>query len=86
SQDIVVGNRNGFPVITIPLPSRRELCEFTLRPLGETVRDFLNNIKDEDGGKIPDEYSREIAKAKTLIHQLYSSLNIEEHQSVPRTA
>lgn len=50
AQNIIVGNRNGFPVITVPLPSRRELCEFTLRPLGDTVKDFVNNIKVEDGG------------------------------------
>lgn len=49
-ENISVGDRNGFPVLTIPLPSRRELCEFTLRPLSETVKDLMDNIKDEDGG------------------------------------
>ncbi|XP_031560692.1 calcium uniporter protein, mitochondrial-like [Actinia tenebrosa] len=124
-ENISVGDRNGFPVLTVPLPSRRELCEFTLRPLSETVKDLMDDIKDEDGGidrvavynedgvrisgstrldvllrsnfklvvnetaysiQVPDdgkltvEESRALAKTKTMIHQLYSSLNIEEHQ------
>ena len=31
-------------------------------------------------GKLTEEDSRVLAKTKTMIHQLYSSLNIEEHQ------
>ena len=34
----------------MPLPSRRERCEFTLRPLSHTVKDFLKDIQEEDKG------------------------------------
>ncbi|EDO31988.1 predicted protein [Nematostella vectensis] len=125
SQNIQVHFKSGFPVVTVPLPSRRELCQFTLRPLSESVKDFIENVKEEDGGiervavydpsgsrisgstkvdvlmksnfklvindveydvKVPDTVAiaeddqRSLAHVKTLIHQLYSSMNIEEHQ------
>ena len=47
---IAVGFRNGFPVVSVPLPSRREKCEFTLRPLTHTVKDFLRDLQEEDKG------------------------------------
>ena len=37
--------RHGFPVLSLPLPSRREVCEFTLRPYLQTVGTLLNDIK-----------------------------------------
>ncbi|XP_075248071.1 calcium uniporter protein, mitochondrial-like isoform X2 [Convolutriloba macropyga] len=40
----------GLPVLTIPLPSRREKCQFVLRPVGATVGDLLQDIQKEDGG------------------------------------
>ncbi len=42
--------RNGLPVLLVPLPSRRERCQFTLKPVTETVGDFINHVKSEDGG------------------------------------
>ena len=42
--------QRGLPVLTVPLPSRRERCQFVLRPIGSTVGDLLNDIKREDGG------------------------------------
>ena len=42
--------RNGFPVVSVPLPSRRENCEFILKPLSHTVKDFVQQLKDEDKG------------------------------------
>lgn len=50
TEDVAVGFKSGFPVISLPLPSRREQCEFVLRPLSHTVKDFLNNIQEEDKG------------------------------------
>lgn len=120
-----MGFKSGFPVISLPLPSRREQCEFVLRPLSHTVKDFLNNIQEEDKGieramayneegsrisgstgvdvllqsnfqlvlnedsyfvSVPDETKppiddfRTVAHVKTLVHQLYSAMNIEQHQ------
>ncbi|KAK6187918.1 hypothetical protein SNE40_005838 [Patella caerulea] len=48
--DVTVQFRDGLPVISVPLPSRRESCEFTLKPITHTVGDFLKFIQEEDGG------------------------------------
>ena len=37
-------------MLSMPLPSRNELCEFALKPVSHTVRDVIQFIKDEDGG------------------------------------
>ena len=42
--------RQGFPVLAVPLPSRNESCDFILRPHLQTVGDFINHVKAEDGG------------------------------------
>lgn len=42
--------RDGLPVLSVPLPSRRESCEFTLKPISHTVADLLRFIREEDGG------------------------------------
>ncbi|CAB3243367.1 unnamed protein product, partial [Arctia plantaginis] len=47
---VIVTYRRGLPVITVPLPSRRELCRFTLRPVSQTVGDLLEQVKAEDRG------------------------------------
>ena len=36
--------------MSVPLPSRNELCEFTLKPITHSVKDLVQFIKDEDGG------------------------------------
>ncbi|KAJ8982072.1 hypothetical protein NQ317_001481, partial [Molorchus minor] len=36
--------------ITVPLPSRKERCNFTLKPITNTVGDFLEMLKREDRG------------------------------------
>lgn len=43
-------HRNGFAVLTLPLPSRNEECEFTLRPVSQTVNDLVSFVQAEDGG------------------------------------
>ena len=48
--DVTVDYRDGLPVVALPLPSRRESCEFTLKPISQTVGDFTKFIKEEDGG------------------------------------
>ena len=48
--DVSVQYRDGLPVVSIPLPSRKEHCEFTLKPVSHTVGDFIKFIKEEDGG------------------------------------
>ncbi|XP_015200655.1 calcium uniporter regulatory subunit MCUb, mitochondrial [Lepisosteus oculatus] len=50
SNDITVEHRYGRPVVALPLPSRKERCRFTLRPLLMTVGDFVQDIQREDKG------------------------------------
>lgn len=40
----------GLPQVTVPLPSRSELCQFTLRPVTHSVGDFLDMLRAEDRG------------------------------------
>ncbi|KAK9888842.1 hypothetical protein WA026_001065 [Henosepilachna vigintioctopunctata] len=40
----------GLPQVTVPLPSRRERCVFTLKPITNTVGDFLEMLRKEDKG------------------------------------
>ena len=42
--------RDGLPVFSVPLPSRRHNCEFTLKPVTHTVGKFISYMKEEDGG------------------------------------
>ncbi|XP_055932372.1 calcium uniporter protein, mitochondrial-like [Argiope bruennichi] len=48
--EVTVFYQRGLPVITVPLPSRRERCRFTLRPVTSTVNDFLIDLQKEDKG------------------------------------
>lgn len=47
---VQVSYLRGFPQITVPLPSRGEKCKFTLRPVLDTVGDFLYMLRREDPG------------------------------------
>ncbi|KAL3875699.1 hypothetical protein ACJMK2_033627 [Sinanodonta woodiana] len=50
TSDAFVQYQNGLPVFIVPLPSRQEKCEFTLKPIGHTVRDLIKFLHEEDGG------------------------------------
>ncbi|XP_053559512.1 calcium uniporter regulatory subunit MCUb, mitochondrial [Bombina bombina] len=50
SSDVTVYYNHGLPVITLPLPSRYERCQFTVKPLTTTVGNFLKDIQKEDKG------------------------------------
>ncbi|XP_077999807.1 calcium uniporter protein, mitochondrial-like [Glandiceps talaboti] len=117
--------RNGLPVLYVPLPSRQELCQFTLKPFTHNVGDFIQQLRSEDGGieraviynrddvkvakatsvdallresfklvindtsyevepptqeVLDSEDADKISDVKALIQQLYSTLNVEQHQ------
>ena len=40
----------GLPQVTVPLPSRRERCLFTLRPVTNNVGHFVEQLLREDHG------------------------------------
>ncbi|XP_040218237.1 calcium uniporter protein, mitochondrial [Rana temporaria] len=50
SDDVSVIYQNGLPVITFTLPSRKEQCRFTLKPISDTVGVFLQQVQAEDRG------------------------------------
>ena len=88
-----VSFRNGYPVITVALPSKGEDCDFMLNPLGDSVDDLINNLQKEDGGiERAILYTKEgtkIAKS-TRVDQLFIEdfdLQINDtryHVSVPK--
>ncbi|XP_061693554.1 calcium uniporter protein, mitochondrial isoform X1 [Syngnathoides biaculeatus] len=50
SDEVTVVYQNGLPVISVSLPSRRERCQFTLKPLSDCVGVFLQQLQAEDRG------------------------------------
>lgn len=46
--EIVVHRLDGLPVFCVPLPSRHEKCRFVLKPLANTLSDFVSFLKLED--------------------------------------
>ena len=42
--------QNGLPVVSVCLPSRRERCQFTLKPLSDCVGVLLQQLQEEDRG------------------------------------
>lgn len=50
SDDVTVVYQNGLPVISVTLPSRRERCRFTLKPISDSVGVFLQQLQEEDRG------------------------------------
>lgn len=48
--DVTIKYVRGLPQVTVPLPSRAELCQFTLRPVTHNVGDFLEMLRSEDRG------------------------------------
>ncbi|XP_066586594.1 calcium uniporter protein, mitochondrial isoform X1 [Prorops nasuta] len=48
--EVAVTYFRGLPRITVPLPSRKESCMFTLKPITHTVGDFLQMLRTEDRG------------------------------------
>ena len=65
----------GLPRITLPLPSKQEKCMFTLRPLTQTVGDFLDILKQEDPAIID-------ASITTKGEQLVAFLNTSSIEMV----
>jgi hypothetical protein len=125
--EISVKYEHGFASLSVPLPSRRERCVFTLLPATQTLGDFVNYLEEEDRGTdhvavytldgervakstpidvllrqdfhvvindqrflalIPDgtgtkmsvNANSSLSDIKNSIAQLYSALNIEDHQ------
>ncbi|XP_067424310.1 calcium uniporter regulatory subunit MCUb, mitochondrial isoform X2 [Emydura macquarii macquarii] len=48
SDEITVNYRHGLPVVTLMLPSRKERCQFTIKPMLTRVGTFLQDLQKED--------------------------------------
>ena len=68
-------------MISIPLPSTKQVCDITIKPLTETVEDFLSNIKAEDGGIMTAAvYSKDgnrMSVTTTMDHVLLSDFDLD---------
>ncbi|OZC07338.1 hypothetical protein X798_05648, partial [Onchocerca flexuosa] len=76
--------QNGLPVIDVPLPSKKEMCQFTLKPITDTVTRFCKNIECEDKDMgIVQVYSTNGNKiaGSTSVQQLLLRGNFELHIS-----
>ncbi|PIC33504.1 hypothetical protein B9Z55_013459 [Caenorhabditis nigoni] len=50
SQPLSIRFEYGLPLLDVPLPSRNEPCQFTMRPLSDTVGSLCNFLRLEDKG------------------------------------
>ncbi|NXS96584.1 MCUB protein, partial [Jacana jacana] len=50
SDEVTINYRHGLPVITLMLPTRRERCQFSVKPVVTTVGAFLRDVQREDKG------------------------------------
>ncbi|XP_062055732.1 calcium uniporter regulatory subunit MCUb, mitochondrial [Lepus europaeus] len=48
--EVTINYRHGLPLITLTLPSRKERCQFIIKPVLSTVGSFLQDIRSEDKG------------------------------------
>ncbi|XP_028617786.1 calcium uniporter regulatory subunit MCUb, mitochondrial, partial [Grammomys surdaster] len=48
--EITVTYRHGLPLVTLTLPSRKERCQFIVKPMLSTVGSFLQDLQNEDKG------------------------------------
>ncbi|XP_041035811.1 calcium uniporter regulatory subunit MCUb, mitochondrial-like isoform X3 [Carcharodon carcharias] len=90
SDEVTVEYKHGFPIISITLPSRKERCQFLVKPLLMNVGDLLKDLKNEDRGinsagifsedHVSSEHSVEMDDVKNLVHRLYIALHTEDHQ------
>uniref|UniRef100_A0A915EB80 Calcium uniporter protein n=1 Tax=Ditylenchus dipsaci TaxID=166011 RepID=A0A915EB80_9BILA len=49
-EKLVVKFEHGLPNLVVPLPSRKEYCQFTLRPISDDVGTLCDNLIKEDNG------------------------------------
>ncbi|XP_057649542.1 calcium uniporter regulatory subunit MCUb, mitochondrial isoform X1 [Chionomys nivalis] len=48
--EITVNYKHGLPLVTLTLPSRKERCQFVIKPMVSTVGSFLQDLQNEDKG------------------------------------
>ncbi|XP_020032725.2 calcium uniporter regulatory subunit MCUb, mitochondrial isoform X2 [Castor canadensis] len=86
--EITVNYRHGLPLITLTLPSRKERCQFVVKPMLSTVGSFLQDLQNEDKGvkaaaiftaeKLSHKPMSDMENVKSLVHRLFTVLHLEE--------
>uniref|UniRef100_A0A8D0TXV5 Calcium uniporter protein n=1 Tax=Sus scrofa TaxID=9823 RepID=A0A8D0TXV5_PIG len=79
SDDVTVVYQNGLPVISVRLPSRRERCQFTLKPISDSVGVFLRQLQEEDRGI--DRVAIYSPGIITFIINSHPALNLLSHEN-----
>lgn len=124
--EVTVNYKHGLPVITVTLPSRKERCQFTVKPMLMTVGAFIGDIREEDKAiekievfttdgsavpastlmelllmndfklvingteysvrpplkdKVSTEHATDVDDIKSLVHRLFTAINLEDHQT-----
>ncbi|XP_012978058.1 calcium uniporter regulatory subunit MCUb, mitochondrial isoform X2 [Mesocricetus auratus] len=88
--EITINYRHGLPLVTLTLPSRKERCQFVVKPMLSTVGSFLQDLQNEDKGikaaavvtteKPSEEHMTKMENLKSLVHRLFTVLHLEEFQ------
>lgn len=88
--EITVTYKHGLPLVTLTLPSRKERCQFVVKPMLSTVGSFLQDLQNEDKGiktaaiitaeEPSGEHMTELENTKSLVHRLFTILHLEEIQ------
>nr|XP_020032725.1 calcium uniporter regulatory subunit MCUb, mitochondrial isoform X2 [Castor canadensis] len=86
--EITVNYKHGLPLITLTLPSRKERCQFVVKPMLSTVGSFLQDLQNEDKGvkaaaiftaeKLSHKPMSDMENVKSLVHRLFTVLHLEE--------
>nr|XP_017202841.1 calcium uniporter regulatory subunit MCUb, mitochondrial isoform X3 [Oryctolagus cuniculus] len=88
--EVTINYRHGLPLITLTLPSRKERCQFVVKPVLSTVGSFLQDLQSEDKGvtaaailaaeHLNNEHTTEMENVKSLVHRLFTVLHLGEFQ------
>lgn len=77
---VTVEYQQGLPKITVPLQSRKERCVFTLKPISNTIEDFLAMLRKEDPGidrvVVTTIDDIRIARSNTIEHLLQADFKL----------
>ena len=72
--EVTINYRHGLPMITLTLPTRRERCQFAVKPMVATVGAFLKDVQREDKGIVKAEVF-----ATGILHSCLSSVDLKRN-------
>uniref|UniRef100_A0A8C5VER0 Calcium uniporter regulatory subunit MCUb n=1 Tax=Microcebus murinus TaxID=30608 RepID=A0A8C5VER0_MICMU len=79
--EVTVNYRHGLPLITLTLLSRKERCQFVVKPMLSIVSSFnLDGYFCPKKENLSNELATEMENMKSLVHRLFTVLHLEEFQ------